>query len=101
MTDIRLDRAALQEAAGRIRRLNADFERSAALQSAIVDAAGHDRLRDALSAFADGWRVSRADLADRLRALEHRASAIAETVAELDAAMAEGLDVATPQGGRS
>ena len=100
MTDVRLDRGALQEAAGRIRRLGADLERSAELQRAIVDAAGHDRLRDALGNFADGWRVSRADLADRLRALEHRASAIAETVAELDAAMAAGLQVTTGDEGR-
>ncbi|KQV24538.1 MULTISPECIES: hypothetical protein [unclassified Microcella] len=101
MTDVRLDRAALQDAADRIRRLGGDLERSEALQGALVDAAGHERLRDALGAFAHGWRVSRGELADRLRALEHRASAIAETVAELDRAMADGLTAVAREEGRS
>lgn len=96
MTDVRLDRAGLERTAERIRALGADLERSGALQSALVDAAGHERLRDALDAFSDGWRVTRAELADRLTALEQRASAIAETLAELEARLAD----AGPEAGR-
>ncbi|MBM7505723.1 hypothetical protein ACFPER_01305 [Agromyces aurantiacus] len=97
MTDVLIEYGVLNELNGSLKQIIVELEkaeqRASALEDAIGDPYGKDRLREAAEEFEDGWDDRRAALKEDLMKIQERVEATGKAWAEWDAEASRQLAV--------
>lgn len=93
MLDIRLDLDRMQAVHETLTDLVAAFDGTERFNDDVAAATGHAALAAVIGEFADWWNVRRNQLTEDLAYVAERAKAIHDTFEELDARMANAVDI--------
>ena len=93
MLDIRLDLDRMQAIHATLTDLVTAFDGTERFNDDVADATGHAALSLVVGEFADWWNARRNELTEDLGYVAERAQAIHDTFQELDAHLAESIDI--------